>query len=148
MSSRSVRGDVISSSMASPAGWPGACCLLQACRSQHFDRWAETGPALWPRVTGVTETETAVTVAVRSAVTPFVATTGTQMSELTVNLSQPLGDRQIVESMTGPQRSIAHRQRASPRAKAPVLDECLASGERCEPMSLRWATAAVVGPLH
>ena len=61
---------------------------------------AGTGPTLWPRITSVSETASEVVVDVRSVRAP-VPSTGMQVTELTVTLRQPLGDRRIVDGSTG-----------------------------------------------
>lgn len=67
---------------------------------------AQTGATLWARVTSVVETDTSVTVNVSSVGLPGPQT-GTSLSELTVELKQPLGSREVIDgSYGGPIRRV------------------------------------------
>jgi hypothetical protein len=54
---------------------------------------AQTGPQVWTRVTNLVETPSTVWMSIGSLGLSFVANTGTEMTEVTVHLDQPLGDR-------------------------------------------------------
>ena len=61
---------------------------------------AGTGPTMWARVTSVSESDTSVTVEVSSIALP-VPSTGQGVTELTVNLRTPLGEREVIDGHTG-----------------------------------------------
>jgi hypothetical protein len=59
-----------------------------------------SGPNTWTRVTGVVETDTSVTVYVKSMSAPLPGT-GDDVYELTVRLANPLGGRTVVDGGLG-----------------------------------------------
>ena len=61
---------------------------------------AQTGPALWTRVTSVVETSTSVTITVRSVSAPLPSSNST-LTPVQVVLSAPLGDRAVTDGSDG-----------------------------------------------
>ena len=59
-----------------------------------------TGPSLSTRVTAVMETDTSVTVTVRSIRAPLPST-GEQVTDVSVTLGRPLGDRTVIDASSG-----------------------------------------------
>jgi hypothetical protein len=60
-----------------------------------------TGPGSWTRVTGVTETPSSVTITVSSLQAPLPGSAVGLWLELTVKLSEPLGNRSVVDGRSG-----------------------------------------------
>jgi hypothetical protein len=58
------------------------------------------GPGVWTRVTGVTETTTAVTVRL-SAIQPPLPVLADEIIEFTIELRDPIGDRQVIDGNSG-----------------------------------------------
>jgi hypothetical protein len=61
---------------------------------------AGTGPTFWAHVTSVSETESAVVVGVSSVRVPLPSTND-QITEVTVSLRDPIGDRALVDASSG-----------------------------------------------
>ena len=61
---------------------------------------AGTGPALWVRLTSLTETATSITVTVSSVRAP-VPSTESQVTEVNVVLASPLGARTVIDGNSG-----------------------------------------------
>jgi hypothetical protein len=59
-----------------------------------------TGPGTWTRVTQVQETPDSVVLGVSSLQAPLPGT-GDDMKELIVHLSEPIGDRPVIDANTG-----------------------------------------------
>jgi hypothetical protein len=58
------------------------------------------GPGVWTRVTGVTETTTAVTVRL-SAIQPPLPGASDDIIEFTIDLRDPIGVRQVIDGSSG-----------------------------------------------
>ena len=58
------------------------------------------GPGVWTRVTGVTETTTAVTVRL-SAIQPPLPVLADDTIEFIIDLRDPIGDRQVIDGNSG-----------------------------------------------
>lgn len=59
-----------------------------------------SGPGTWTRVTTVAETPTGITLGVRSLRAPLPGT-GDDVTELTVHLGEPIGDKTVTDVSTG-----------------------------------------------
>jgi hypothetical protein len=61
---------------------------------------AGTGPSLWARVTSVTETKSSVTIGASNVRLPLPSTND-QVVELAISLSEPLGERTVIDASSG-----------------------------------------------
>ena len=66
------------------------------------------GPSTWTRLGSIVESSSAVTVELRSLRMPFAAGSGDDLTWVAVNLSTPLGDRQVIDASSGQPVSNLH----------------------------------------